>query len=55
MHRLFTCYPKPLARTARISEACRFSLDKLEHARSVTIPLSTPKPPFDRLTWEGAA
>ena len=56
MHRLFTRYPEALARTARIAEACRFSLDELEYQypEERDDPTVTAQATLERLTWEGA-
>ncbi len=57
MHRLFTRYPEALARSARIAEACRFSLDELEYQypEERDNPTVTAQATLERLTWEGAA
>ncbi|RJL04055.1 DNA polymerase III subunit alpha [Paracoccus aestuarii] len=57
MHRLFSRYPEALARSARIAEACRFSLDELEYQypEERDDPTVTTQATLERLTWEGAA
>lgn len=57
MTRLFTRYPEALARSARIAEACRFSLDELEYQypEERDDPTVTAQATLERLTWEGAA
>lgn len=57
MHRLFTRYPEALARSARIADACRFSLDDLryQYPEERDDPALTPQQTLEALTWEGAA
>jgi len=57
MARLFSRYPKALARTIEIAQRCRFSLDELayQYPQEVTIPGMTAQQALETLTWEGAA
>jgi error-prone DNA polymerase len=53
---LFARWPDALARTVRIAEACRFSLDTLRYEYpDETVPEgSTPQDHLESLTWNGA-
>ncbi len=57
MARLFSRYPKALARTIEIAERCRFSLDELayQYPEERTMPGLTPQQALEKLTFEGAA
>ncbi|MDO5371574.1 error-prone DNA polymerase, partial [Paracoccus sp. (in: a-proteobacteria)] len=57
MHRLFSRYPEALARTLKIAERCRFSLDELayQYPEERDDPALTPQETLERLTWAGAA
>ncbi len=56
MARLFKGYETALARTRKIADACRFSLDELvyEYPDEPTPPGKTPQAHLEDLTWEGA-
>jgi error-prone DNA polymerase len=57
MARLFSRYPKALARTAEIAARCLFSLDELayQYPDEATMPGLMPQQALEKLTWEGAA
>ncbi len=56
MHRLFPRYAEALARSAKIADACRFSLNELayQYPDEVSEPGMTPQQTLEQLTWEGA-
>jgi len=57
MHRLFPRYREALERSARIADACRFSLSELayQYPDEVSEPGRTPQQTLEQLTWEGVA
>ncbi len=56
MARLFKGYEAAIARTLKIAQACRFSLDELvyEYPDEPTPPGKSPQAHLEDLTWEGA-
>ncbi len=57
MYRLFPRYIQALERSAKIADACRFSLDELayQYPDEVSEPGKTPQQTLEQLTWEGTA
>src|SRR5262249_39471029 len=57
MARLFAKFPKAIARTMTIADACHFSLDELkyEYPDEPVPPGKTAQEHLDDLTWAGAA
>ena len=55
MARLFKLWPDAVARTAKIAECCRFSLDELayQYPNEAYIPGMTPQAALEQLTWKG--
>ncbi len=56
MARLFSAFPEAIARSVRIAEACRFSLDQLkyEYPDEPVPPGKTAQQHLEDLTWAGA-
>jgi error-prone DNA polymerase len=56
MQRLFRQYPKALAATQEIADACQFSLDSLQYVypEEITSEGRTPQQELEKLTWQGA-
>lgn len=56
MSRLFARYPEAVARSIKIVERCRFSLDELvyQYPEERADPALTPQQTLEHLTWEGA-
>jgi error-prone DNA polymerase len=56
MARLFAAFPRAIARTVEIAEACRFSLKQLEYEYpdEPVPPGKTPQQHLEDLTWAGA-